>query len=156
MSSIESVVIRFYEGFVKKDSSQMAECYADTVTFSDPVFPNLKGEEARKMWRMLCSNGKDLKVTYEILASNDSEVYVHWDAYYTFSGTGRKVHNSINTVMTVKDGLITKHQDQFNFWKWSSQALGPIGILLGWTPFLQAKIQAKAKKSLERFQSTGN
>ena len=35
----------------------MADCYHPDVHFSDPVFPSLKGDEARGMWRMLCERG---------------------------------------------------------------------------------------------------
>ena len=49
------------------------------------------------------------------------------------------------------DGLITRHRDRFDFWRWSRQALGPAGWLLGWTPLLRAKVRATAAGNLDRF-----
>jgi hypothetical protein len=40
----------------------MVACYAPDVEFSDPVFPRLRGEEARAMWRMPVERGQDLRV----------------------------------------------------------------------------------------------
>ncbi|MEN9670596.1 MAG: hypothetical protein RL018_873, partial [Pseudomonadota bacterium] len=41
--------------------------------------------------------------------------------------------------------------DSFNFWAWSRQALGAPGLLIGWTPFLRAKVQATANDNLQKF-----
>jgi hypothetical protein len=38
-------------------------------------------------------------------------------------------------------------------WAWTRQALGAPGLLLGWTPFLQKKVQAEARKGLEAFMA---
>ena len=52
-------------------------------------------------------------------------------------------------------GLITRHTDRFDFWRWSRQALGAPGLLLGWSPFLRAKVRGQAAASLRRFLAKG-
>jgi ketosteroid isomerase-like protein len=146
-----STVTLFYDAFKAKAGDKMASLYADSVEFSDPVFPCLMGEDAKAMWRMLCLRAKDLQVDYKIISSNENTVTVRWDAHYTFDATKRKVHNKVLAELTVKDGKIIRHKDLFNFWHWSSQALGPAGLLLGWSSFLQKKIQTKALASLHAF-----
>jgi hypothetical protein len=79
-------------------------------------------------------------------------VTAHWDAHYTFSATGRAVHNAIDAQFTLRDGLIVRHVDRFDFWRWSRQALGVPGWLLGWTPLLKAKVRAQAAKGLAAFR----
>ena len=74
-------------------------------------------------------------------------------ATYTFSGSGRKVVNRIDARFTFRDGLIATHVDTFDLWRWASQALGPVSLLLGWTPFLRAKIRAQAAQSLAKFSA---
>lgn len=49
------------------------------------------------------------------------------------------------------DGKIIQHHDDFNFWKWSVMALGPIGLTLGWSPLVKNKVQMQAAKNLETF-----
>jgi ketosteroid isomerase-like protein len=141
----------FYEAFKAKDGSQMAALYADDVEFEDPVFKCLRGNEAKSMWLMLCLRAKDILVDYKIITSDGNNLTVKWEARYTFDATQRLVHNKVTAELTIKDGKIIKHKDHFSFWRWSSQALGPVGILLGWSSFLQKKIQKKALTSLRTF-----
>ena len=55
------LIERFYSAFQKRDGDGMAACYTPDVTFTDPVFPGLKGPRAGGMWRMLCERAKDLR-----------------------------------------------------------------------------------------------
>ena len=45
----------------------------------------------------------------------------------------------MHATFKIADGLIVDHVDRFSFWKWSRQAIGTKGLLLGWTPFLRAQ-----------------
>lgn len=145
------VVRDFYEAFARKDGEGMAAAYGDDVRFSDPVFPDLRGERARAMWRMLCSRSKDLQVSYLIVDANEDEALVRWDAWYTFSKTGRPVHNVVHSVLKLRENRIVQHEDEFDFWRWSRQALGAPGWALGWTPWLRKKIRAEAGIALDAF-----
>ena len=51
-----------------------------------------------------------------------------------------------------RDGRIVRHHDSFSFWRWSSQALGPVGAALGWLPPLKWKVRKDAARSLEKFR----
>ncbi|MBK8974242.1 MAG: nuclear transport factor 2 family protein [Hahellaceae bacterium] len=134
-----------------RDGDTMASLYHPEATFEDEVFC-LKGAEIGAMWQMLCQRGKDLELTYSQLNSAKAgEGRVHWEPVYSFSGTGRKVHNRIDTVIELKDGKIWRQRDRFNFWRWSMQALGPAGLALGWTPLLRNKVKATARQTLEAF-----
>ena len=129
----------------------MQACYHDQIVFSDPVFLGLKGNEAKAMWHMLIEAGKDLSIQYKNIQSQDSAGECDWDAHYTFSRTGRKVHNIIHAKFEFSDGKIIKHTDSFDLWRWSGMALGITGILLGWSPLIRTKIRAAARKNLMRF-----
>jgi len=148
-----ALITRFYEAFARRDAAGMAACYHTEVHFSDEVFPDLHGPRAGAMWAMLCARGADLRVEPSGVGADESRGSAHWDAYYTFSATGRKVHNSIDAAFTFRDGLIVRHVDRFDFWRWSRQALGPAGLLLGWSPLFRAKVRAQAATSLERWIS---
>lgn len=153
MSDARAVADRFYTAFATRDAEAMAACYADDVSFSDPAFPDLKGEAARDMWRMLCARGKDLRIEHEVIEATAGRARVRWQAWYTFSGTGRAVHNIIEAEMEVRDGKVVRHRDEFAFPRWARQALGAPGLLLGWTPFLKRKVQAQAAIALEKFRA---
>ena len=145
-----SLLTRFYSAFQQHDHAAMAACYHNDAHFSDPVFPDLDAQGVRAMWKMLLTSGTDLRLEFKVLEENANGGKVHWDAYYTFSRTGRKVHNSIDATFTFKDGLILDHKDHFDLWRWSKQALGTSGLLLGWTPLVKNKVRGVAAKGLAK------
>jgi ketosteroid isomerase-like protein len=145
------LIERFYGAFTRKDGDAMAACYTPDVRFSDPVFGELRGAEAGDMWRMLTARAQDLVVTLAEHEATDDRGTAHWLADYTFR-TGRKVHNDIRAEFRFRDGLIAEHDDRFSFHAWARQALGPVGLLLGWTPPLHAKVSREARAGLEEFR----
>lgn len=142
---------RFYTRFQKLDSAGMVQCYHAHITFSDPVFPILKGPKAGAMWTMLCSQAKGFALTFDGIQADDATGRAHWEARYLFTPTGRSVHNRINAAFQFQDGKIIRHRDHFNFWKWGLMALGPVGLFLGWSPLLKNKVRRQAAKNLDRF-----
>jgi ketosteroid isomerase-like protein len=149
----EALIRRFYEAFAKRDAETMATCYAPNVRFTDPVFRELVGDRASGMWRMLTGRAHDLKVEASGFRADDREGSAHWEAHYTFSATGRKVHNVIDARFEFAEGLITRHVDTFDFWRWSRQALGPMGMVLGWSPIVRNKVCTNAAKGLDVFMA---
>jgi len=141
----------FYTCFSNRDARGMAACYHPSVKFSDEVFTELEGARANAMWRMLCERGKDLKIEFRDIKANDSKGSAHWEAWYTFSATGRPVHNKIDAHFEFRDKKIFRHRDTFDFYAWASQALGLTGRLLGWSSFLKKRVRAKAAKGLATY-----
>jgi len=151
MSTNQEVIKTFYEAFGRRDSQTMAQCYHEEATFNDPAFVNLNSSQVQSMWKMLCERGTDLKIELSDVVVEGDKGSCRWDAYYTFSQTRRKVHNIIKAEFVFKDGKILKHNDVFDFYRWSKQALGMTGLLLGWTGFLKNKVQQTAKASLDKY-----
>jgi hypothetical protein len=150
-AATEALINSFYEAFGRLDHETMAASYAPGATFEDPAFGRLEGGEIGAMWRMLCEGATDLEISHRDVASDGRTGSAHWDADYTFSRTGRKVHNEIDAAFTFENGLIKSHRDSFSMWRWTRQALGPAGLLLGWTPILPALFRRQAKSQLQNF-----
>jgi ketosteroid isomerase-like protein len=153
MPTFEQPIQDFYAAFNRRDGAAMAACYAPDVKFSDPVFPELHGEEAGAMWRMLTAQATDLTVELLDVHQHGDHAHANWRAHYTFSRTGRPVVNEVTATFFLSDGLIAEHIDDFSFYRWSRQALGAPGWLLGWTPMLKRKVQAQAAASLSKFRA---
>ena len=151
---MKGLLEKFYTAFQNKDAETMISCYHDDIIFSDPAFGELKREDAKAMWRMLCRNASDLKVEYSDISASLKKGSVHWEAWYTFSKTGRRVHNVVNTEFDFKDGKIVKHKDSFNLHKWATQALGLKGRLFGGTNFFKNKLNQQTNKTLKQFRET--
>ncbi len=152
MPTNEELINKFYTAFGNKDYTTMNSCYSDDIIFFDPVFGLLNGDEPKKMWEMLCKRSTDLNISYgNIIKLDDEYSTCDWVATYTFTKTGKKVINKIRANMKFADGKIIEHSDAFSLHRWSAQALGFSGWLLGWNRFFQQKIKNSARKSLMQY-----
>ncbi|MBL7747151.1 MAG: nuclear transport factor 2 family protein [Chitinophagaceae bacterium] len=152
MQTHTDIITTFYTAFSKLDHVTMNSCYSEDIVFSDPAFGLLRGEEAKYMWEMLCTNAKDFSLTFSNIQLLDEEYATcNWVATYTFSKTNRKVVNYIKAFMRFKDGKIVEHSDAFKLSKWAAQALGWKGALFGWMSWMKKKIQNNARKNLIAF-----
>lgn len=155
MSTEAALLERYYRAFSTLDAEAMAACYHPEVRFGDPAFPALTGGEVGDMWRMMSGRavGFRLDITEAPGVSREGRGHGACVAHYTFSATGRAVANPIRSEFKFRDGLIAVQTDRFPFWAWSRQALGLPGLLLGWTPLLQRKVQRQAGQGLAGFRA---
>ncbi len=153
MGTNVDLITSFYEAFGRRDHEGMNACYHPSVRFSDPVFRNLEGGQVRAMWHMLCEQGSDLSVTFSDVAANADKGSARWEAIYTLPGNDRQIDNVIDAKFLFRDGLIYRHLDSFDLWKWTRMALGTPGTLLGWSGPLKKKVRDTARGQLDRFIS---
>lgn len=148
---------RFYTAFAALDADSMAACYAEDATFDDPAF-SLQGQrEISGMWHMLCAatlakNRADWRLEFGDVSADDSSGHAHWEAHYRFSVSNRLVHNIIEADFTfTPQGLIASHTDRFDFWRWSRQALGMGGWVLGWAPYFRKQMRVQTHAALANY-----
>ena len=148
------IIESFYRSFQNLDAKGMNDFYHENATFSDPVFHHLNSLEVKKMWAMLIerSDGK-LDIQFSNIRSVGNKILAHWEAKYEFSRSKRKVHNKIDSEFVLQNGKIINQIDSFNFWKWASMALGPIGTLLGWTTYLKNKVRKQSRRILKKYMN---
>lgn len=153
---MEQIIKNFYTAFSNLDAENMVKHYHTEITFKDPAFGILKGESAKYMWRMLCHSqkNKNFKIKFNEISFDGKKGFSKWEAFYTFSQTGKKVHNKINAEFQFKDGLIISHTDTFNLHSWAKQAMGLKGLLLGNTDFFKSKLQKKTNQLLNDYIKT--
>lgn len=149
-----STIERYFSAFASRDGKAMSDCYAPDARFRDPVF-ELRGAEIGAMWQMLCSRATDLRIESSNLRAGESDGSADWQAWYTFSTTGRAVHNVVSSRFRLAQGRIVEQTDHFPFWRWSRQALGMPGLLLGWTPLIRNKVRQTARASLAHYMKSG-
>ena len=152
-----ALITQFYTAFAAADAEAMVACYVDDITFEDPAFGKLQGEAAKNMWRMLMASSKgNIKITFGEVQANDNTGSARWQAEYEFSQTGRKVVNNVSAKFAFRDGKIAQHTDHFDMWRWSRQALGVSGYLLGWSGFMRNKVQQKTRALLQKYTEKRN
>ena len=150
----KDVIERFYKALQQKDFRTMQSLYAPEARFHDQVFLDLDSSQAKAMWEMLLTSSTDLKIEYSNLREDSDSVSCDWQATYTFTMTGKKVHNIIHADFTVSGGKIINHRDHFDLYRWSRMAFGVKGIILGWTSFMQNQIRTRARRRLQKFMET--
>jgi ketosteroid isomerase-like protein len=156
MSREVETIQHFYQRFAALDAQAMAACYAEDAEFADPAFSLRGRREIGGMWAMLCTavaeKGRDVwSLQASDIRAEGARGFAHWEPRYRFSATGRLVHNIIDAEFEFKDGLIVRHRDHFDFYRWSRQALGAPGLLLGWSSFLRNKVRKQARTNLDKF-----
>ncbi len=149
----DDIIKRFYTAFQQKDFTVMQSLYHTEAEFYDPVFENLNSKQVKEMWRMLLTNATDLHITFSEVVSAEHKGSCRWEAAYTFTQTNRAVHNIVKSTFEFKEGKIYRQHDAFNLWRWSTQALGPVGLLLGWSPLIKNKIRNMAQGRLKKFMT---
>ena len=147
------LIDRFYAAFARHDGDAMAACYTADATFADPVFTDLSGQEPGAMWRMLTARSNDLQVELVDRAAAGDTGSAHWIARYTFGQTGRPVVNDVHSTFRFSNGLIAEQHDDFDLYRWTRQALGPMGVTLGWTPMVQGGVRRRARAGLDQFRA---
>ena len=157
MHTNEQTLTRFYTAFANLDADAMGGCYSLDATFEDPAFLLCGQHEIAGMWHMLvdaaCGHGKqEWRLDFNKVQADAQSGHVHWEANYRFSATKRQVHNIVEADFTfTPEGLIASHRDHFDLWRWSRQALGMGGWVLGWTPFFQKQMRVKTRVALTRY-----
>ena len=157
MNPNQQTLNRLYTAFAALDADTMATCYAEEATFDDPAF-SLKGRrEISGMWHMLCAatlakNRADWRLEFSDVRADDNSGHAHWEAFYRFSVSNRLVHNVVEAdFIFTPDGLIASHTDRFDFWRWSRQALGYGGWVLGWAPYFQKQVRVQTRAALTNY-----
>jgi hypothetical protein len=153
----KQTVERLYRAFANLDGAAMQACYAENARFEDEVFHLAGARQIGGMWRMLCENARRRGIGQwqlelgEVRASA-ARARARWEAHYRFGAKGRKVHNQVDAEFEFDDaGLILRHRDRFDFWRWAMQALGLPGLLLGWSGSLRARVRRQAAQQLQRY-----
>ena len=131
----------------RRDAKAIAECYHADATFRDIAFDLHGKKEIHDMWRMICSG--DIRPTFNIVHADDVSGHVKVVDEYTFTDTGRKVRNVIDSRFLFTDHLVAAHRDECDPRAWAAMAIGGVGgFLAGRVGLLR---RWKARRKLARF-----
>ena len=127
MPSTHSLLQQLYTGLDQHNHKAMDACYHPNATFRDIAFDLNGKKQIHAMWHMICDG--DIRATFNIVQADEQNGTVNLVDDYTFSSTGRRVHNVIDSRLRFRDGLIIEHHDSCDPRVWAEMALGGAG---GW------------------------
>lgn len=137
-ASPEVVARRFYDAFCSHRTKEMESLYAEDVSFRDAVFAYPDRAGTMRMWRKLLGDPEKASFRYTFDRVEGDVAIGTWVADYEI--LGRPVRNVIESRLTVRDGRIVAHRDDFDLGRWMRQAL-PLGPLAELRP-VQAIVTA--------------
>jgi hypothetical protein len=138
-----AVLERLFNGLNRHDHETMARCYHSEAIFKDIAFELRGQKQIHAMWHMICE--RDIRVTFELINVDGDIGRAKVVDDYTFSSTGRRVHNVIESRFCFQNGVIIKHDDVCDARVWAAMALGDVsGFLAGRCRFLRS-VKARAK-----------
>lgn len=146
-----AAVARFFEAFANGDAGRMAACYHPMASYSNPVFPDLRGSWPGAMWKLALARAEQLQVQWDIAYADARKAQVVWRASWRERGRTRRIEAA--ATMALWDGDIVRHVDEFRFARWAAQAVGAPALLLAWLPVFQRTVQQRARAALDRFAS---
>jgi len=155
----EATIQRLYTAFAALDARAMSACYASSACFDDPGFRLNGRRQISGMWHMLCDAARDnaredWQLTFSQVQANALSGQAQWEAKYRFSRTRRLVHNRVTSRFSFsQQGLIESQVDDFDLWRWSRQAIGLGGYVLGWTPFFRTQMRRQTHEALGRYMA---
>ncbi len=76
--------------FGAHDHETMAKFCADDETFGDPLFTELDADGVRAMWRMFCTSGNNIEVSFNHVQADDASGSARWETIYVFPKAGRR------------------------------------------------------------------
>jgi ketosteroid isomerase-like protein len=151
----EALVRRYFDALARLDGEAMAACYHRAATYSDPIFPDLRGERVGARWRMLAGGASDMHLDYTIVQGDERKAQVHWKARFRLGG-GPVVSNDVTTTLTFWDDRIVRQVDEFDLWRWCRSSIGLAGALLVVIPPVRRAMQRRAAAQLDRWLAPRN
>jgi ketosteroid isomerase-like protein len=141
----------FYIALANRDVKTMLSCYHENVIYHDVGFGLQKGKDAKKVWLYLMRKGdENVVITFSNIVANETNGEANWIAKYTFNN--RKIENHISVTFQFKDGKIIYHKDDYSLFKWSQQAFGLVGYLVGWSPIFHWFIRWQMRRLLLNYK----
>ena len=148
MHTNNELLKQLYTALNRHTSDAMMECYAPEATFRDIAF-DLHGQaKICAMWAMICET--DIRVEFELVDVGAETAVANYIARYTFSESGRRVDNRIQSHFRFAGGRIVSQIDNCDARLWAAMAIGGVpGFLAGHFRFLRSW---KANSLLRQFE----
>jgi ketosteroid isomerase-like protein len=143
---------RLFTSLNQHDHAAMADCYHLHAKFTDIAFDLRSRKQIHAMWHMICrpeGHAGNIAAMFNVVHADDRRGWVNLVDDYTFSSTGRKVINVIDSYFCFEDGLIVEQRDFCDPRAWAAMALaGVSGFLASQSHFLRS---FKARQMLHKF-----
>jgi hypothetical protein len=142
-----SVVERFFLAYSKADPVLMSACLHPQISYSDPLFPDLRGVRVGLRWHWQLRHATDFKLQKQIIFLDERKAQLKLDIAYLWHR--RAVHHQVLSTLTIWDDMIVRHVDEYPYWQYAKQAQGLAGYVFGGFGWAQSVVQRRAAAAVE-------
>jgi hypothetical protein len=146
-----TVVDRFFGAFAKADPVAMHDCLHEQISYSDPLFPDLRGGRVGLRWHWLLRHATEVKLQYQVMFADDRKTQAKVELSYRWRG--RAVALPILSTFALWDDLIVRHVDEYPYWLYARQVHGASGLVLGKFAWVQSVVQRRAAAEIDELAS---
>jgi heat-inducible transcriptional repressor len=143
----DRLVARFFGALAARDAAGLARCYHPLVSYSSPLFPDLRGPLPAAMWRLGLARADRLQVRWDVVFADPRKAQVNWTARWADGSAQRRL--TVATTLAIWDGRVVRQVDEFRFPAFAAQALGLPGQLLGRVGPWRRSVQRRARAAVE-------
>lgn len=146
---------RFFDAMQRCDTEALRTSYHPALRFDDPLISTTSvGDRldwCGMLWSPRDADGQRIwQLELEEVRTRGALATARWNLRYRYTPTKRLIDQALHSHFSFDaDGRITTQRDSFDFWRWSRQAHGLLGLLLGWTPLMWDQAREQARASLE-------
>lgn len=147
------LLARFFGALAARDAERLATCYHPLATYSSPVFPDLRGALPAAMWRLALARATDLRIDWDVAFADPRKAQVKWTGRWREGAAERRL--AVASTLSIWDGRIVRHVDEFRFPAFAAQTVGLSGRLLAWNGAWRRRLQRRLRARLEEEARAG-
>ena len=141
------LVKQFYHALDKGDYKSVIDLYHAKAIYRDELF-DLQGLEIHALWYRATRPEMNFSAKLESIREEGDVIKTDWEIGYTLDVIKRRIKLKEIGTFKFEDDKIIEHTDEYDFWSWCTQVLGPIGRVFGWSNWLKSRARYQARKSV--------
>jgi SnoaL-like domain len=138
--------VRSVEAFVRaigtQDRQALQACYHESVSYSTPLFPDLRKELVLDAWDLIYQGMESLRIEHEFLFADERKAQLAWRC--TYLRDGRNVVFPGVSTFSLWDEKIVRQVDEWAFPSWARRQFGLKVWLFAWSKRFQRHCQDTA------------
>ena len=152
-----ALIDRFYSAFARKDARRWPPATRPMRTSHDPSFRTCTATRRACGGCGSCERGLRPQAVEHSERAQPRPTPARRTGWPTTPSPGQPaVRSNVDRgELRFKNGLIAEHRDDFDLWRGRARrALGPVGLLAGWSPpAVQNKVRGQARDNLRAFMA---
>jgi len=152
MAVDQELISKFFDSFNERNFSKMRQFCAAELSYFDPMYNLLWGNDVFLMWKSCYESCKHFSIIKESIKDQE-------DGYYSVGlklefGSKKIYFQKMTAHIKVVNHQIAEYSSAFSVHELLKQKYGIAGILFGWNRLMQNREKNNAKKSLIQFRDS--